>query len=310
MQYLMKEEDLKKVGVYVITNIKNNKKYIGCCIGSFRGRLNGHKRSLRKGIHNNTYLQRAWNKYGEENFNVDIVEIIEIKDKKLIQDREAFYIEKYKTAKRQFGYNMIDYHDGVALHSQESKDKMSAAAQKNYENNLLLYGKGCSPETSQKISKSSKGKKFSKEHKQKIAIATSKARKGTKLSEEHKLNISKGVSGVNNPRYGKKKSEEEKRKQSESLKKKSKEISERVKSNWTLEKRFFMSHKNGVMLEEKDYLEIKNCLIKMMGKDTLKNISEILGKQFKVNSHIITSIKNGKHWSNDYLLNGGYKEWI
>jgi len=54
-------------GVYQIINLINNKIYIGSAI-DFESRFKRHKNSLQKGKHHSILLQRAWNKYGGENF--------------------------------------------------------------------------------------------------------------------------------------------------------------------------------------------------------------------------------------------------
>ena len=71
----MKNADIKKCGVYVITNTVNEKLYVGSTTRSFTKRWNDHKSLLRNNKHHNTHLQRAWNKYGEENFKFEILSI-------------------------------------------------------------------------------------------------------------------------------------------------------------------------------------------------------------------------------------------
>jgi group I intron endonuclease len=63
-----------KSGIYSITNLKNDKKYIGYA-RNIAVRWNHHKSSLKLNCHPNKYLQNSWNKYGEEFFRFDIVEL-------------------------------------------------------------------------------------------------------------------------------------------------------------------------------------------------------------------------------------------
>ena len=65
--------DVSKTGVYVIENLVNGKKYVGSCTRSFRQTWNGHKTDLRRNVHHSQKLQRAYNKYGAENFKFDIL---------------------------------------------------------------------------------------------------------------------------------------------------------------------------------------------------------------------------------------------
>ena len=57
----------KIIGIYEIHNIANNKRYIGKSVDVTK-RLKQHKNKLKKNIHSNVYLQRAWNVYSEQNF--------------------------------------------------------------------------------------------------------------------------------------------------------------------------------------------------------------------------------------------------
>ena len=86
-------------GIYKITCLVNNKSYIGQSV-SIKRRWATHKRELASGIHYNAYLQRAYNKYGKENF---VYEILELCPKEKLNEREQFYINIFDTFKN--GYN-------------------------------------------------------------------------------------------------------------------------------------------------------------------------------------------------------------
>jgi len=60
-------------GIYKIKNIVDEKYYIGSSKNINR-RWDKHRWRLRSNKHENIILQRAWNKYGEENFIFEIVE--------------------------------------------------------------------------------------------------------------------------------------------------------------------------------------------------------------------------------------------
>jgi hypothetical protein len=60
-------------GIYEIRNKINNHKYIGSSV-NIKSRFNKHKNQLKRNRHHNIYLQRAWNKYGKENFEFIILE--------------------------------------------------------------------------------------------------------------------------------------------------------------------------------------------------------------------------------------------
>jgi len=69
----------KKIGIYCIENILNNKKYIGQSI-DIVGRFCNHKNELEYEKHNNDYLQYAYDKYGKENFKFYIIQEFECFD--------------------------------------------------------------------------------------------------------------------------------------------------------------------------------------------------------------------------------------
>ncbi len=54
-------------GVYAIVNRENGKRYVGSAI-NIPKRWREHQRGLQRGCHENSYLQGAWNKYGEGAF--------------------------------------------------------------------------------------------------------------------------------------------------------------------------------------------------------------------------------------------------
>lgn len=59
--------------IYLILNQINGKYYIGSTT-NWKKRKRSHFKQLRKGIHHSLYLQRAFNKYGENNFIFILIE--------------------------------------------------------------------------------------------------------------------------------------------------------------------------------------------------------------------------------------------
>lgn len=78
-------------GIYQIKNIVNGTRYIGSAI-SVKDRLLLHKWQLNKSSHYNKHLQFAWNKYGPESFEFQIVEYCEPID---LITLEQIWINKY-----------------------------------------------------------------------------------------------------------------------------------------------------------------------------------------------------------------------
>ena len=108
-------------GIYVITNITNLMNYVGSSV-CIHKRWNEHKWALGKGIHENSHLQRAWNKYGEEAFSFNLVEECQVTE---LIEREQFWIDFLEFDKL---YNQSKSASSPMLgrkHSEESKAKMS-----------------------------------------------------------------------------------------------------------------------------------------------------------------------------------------
>jgi len=74
---------LHKTGVYEIVNIITNERYIGSAsrvgksnsLSGFYVRFDKHKLLLKNNKHYNIHLQRSYNKYGENNFNFNVLSI-------------------------------------------------------------------------------------------------------------------------------------------------------------------------------------------------------------------------------------------
>ena len=60
------------IGIYKISNIINNKVYIGQSIDIQR-RFSEHMRELNNNCHYNKHLQASYNKYGREAFSCEIL---------------------------------------------------------------------------------------------------------------------------------------------------------------------------------------------------------------------------------------------
>ena len=111
-------------GIYKITSITNGKIYIGCA-SNVRTRINGHLYDLRKDKHNNSYLQRAWTKYGEENFIFEMIEKCDISN---LHAREHYWVNELNCLDRSTGYNIKPTNpNGCSIHSEATIEKLRQA---------------------------------------------------------------------------------------------------------------------------------------------------------------------------------------
>jgi predicted GIY-YIG superfamily endonuclease/DNA-binding MarR family transcriptional regulator len=92
-----------KAGIYKITCKVNGKIYIGSSADCEK-RFRQHVNQLNRGKHHNSHLQRAWDKYGEENFIFEVIERINDKDKLI--EREQYWIDHTKCCDEKVGYNI------------------------------------------------------------------------------------------------------------------------------------------------------------------------------------------------------------
>jgi len=92
-------------GIYVIKNMKNNKIYIGSSV-DLKKREREHFYVLTNNSHHNKHLQKAWNKYGKENFKFDI--LVYISNIEELRHQELLYIKLFNALDTNIGYNISE----------------------------------------------------------------------------------------------------------------------------------------------------------------------------------------------------------
>ena len=195
-----------KQGIYTITNLVNNKIYIGYTF-DFSKRKHEHFKKLRENIHKNKHLQSSWNKYGESNFKFEI--LIECSKETLISE-EHYWANLLRVHDKNYGYNQRPTHPynkiihtpemiekmrnslkGKKLSKESIKKRTETRKRNGYSHSeetkkkIGRKGKIVTEETKQKIISKLIGKKFSKERIQKAI----EGRKGYEHSQETKNKI-------------------------------------------------------------------------------------------------------------------------
>lgn len=206
------------MNIYKITNLINNKIYIG-------------KEVKEKPDYfgSGMYIKRAIKKYGKENFRKDIIQYYEFEEE--LDEMEKFWIRELKSQVPN-GYNIAEGGLGGALftghqHSEESKKKISQSHK--------ALERHCSWQHKLAISKAHKGQIISKEQREKLSIAFKGKSWIERFGEERANEIKEKIrlkrtgqkrpkqslamkgrfTGKNNPMYGKKMTEELKQKKRE-----------------------------------------------------------------------------------------------
>lgn len=161
-------------GVYVIKNLSNGHFYVGSSKDTHH-RWICHKSWLAHDVHDNSYLQNAWNKYGDGTFKFDVIVECDEGDLAWI---EQVYLDRY------WGEGVL-YNLNPRANRLEFTDEIRA-----------------------KIGAASAGRRHSEETKRKISAA----KMGQRHTEATKRQMSMARQGENNHFWGKSHSKETRRK--------------------------------------------------------------------------------------------------
>jgi hypothetical protein len=183
-------------GIYKITNLKNNKVYIGQS-EKLNNREWCHFYWLDRGEHHNEHLQKSYNKYGKENFTFEVIE--ETDD---LNVRELYWINEYGGVNSKLNYNLKD-----PLSNEWSNYVRVKQSKKMLGENNSNFGNKWSEEKKKTQSNKRKGvtleERIGKEKADKVKTKMSKSQKGRTHKKESIEKIRQANIGEKNPAYGK-----------------------------------------------------------------------------------------------------------
>lgn len=99
----MESNNERVMGIYTITHTATGRNYIGSSI-NVQQRWLDHIRTLRRGVHKSSHLQRAWDKYGADAFSFAIIERVE--DVTKLLEREQHFFDLRYAVTGDTGFNV------------------------------------------------------------------------------------------------------------------------------------------------------------------------------------------------------------
>ena len=177
--------------IYLVTNLKNNKRYVGGT-SNYKHRLVCHRSEIKNKCHHNSNIQEDLEKFGYslDDFSFSILEVLETNTEDEIVSKEQEWMDRLIP---EYNINAVaGRYIGEYIRTDAAKEKAN---------------------------KKKRGRKQSQEEKDKRAASIRKywaTHPPIVLSEEKKKHLREINMGNKNPNWGKSRSEESKRKISES----------------------------------------------------------------------------------------------
>lgn len=115
---------MSEPGIYIITNTESGKVYVGSSV-DLRRRQAQHRSRLQRGKHDNSHLQRAWDKYGAGAFRFMVCEYVEGKGQ--LMAREQYWLDFHRLLTEVYNHGLVARHPMLGYkHTDETRAKMSA----------------------------------------------------------------------------------------------------------------------------------------------------------------------------------------
>lgn len=168
------------IGIYLIRNKANNKVYVGQSV-DIKQRWYNHKRELKNGTHYNEHLQKAYNKYGKENFEFKIIEYCTEEE---LDELESKWIKEFDSMNYNKGYNS---ESGGNKNKRFSEERIKAISGKGNP----MYNKHHTEETKEIIRNKNRGQnsKLTVKQVSEIKEMLLKGKSCKELAEKYEVDI-------------------------------------------------------------------------------------------------------------------------
>jgi group I intron endonuclease len=181
--------------VYKIVNLINNKVYVGQTTRSLERRWYDHSNRKSKSC---PALKAAIEKYGKQNFTIEVLEVCESLDK--LNEQECFWILKLNTLSPN-GYNLMT--GGKNQKASEEKKKKQSDAYKDPELRSIISNSSknnwSKPEYRELISKKRKEMWKNPEYREKMSIIRRNSHKNKQLHDKIIAGLLKAVNAKRKP---------------------------------------------------------------------------------------------------------------
>lgn len=172
---------MKTAGLYKIINKVNGKKYVGSS-NNVKKRWRDHKSLLRRGVHHNIHLQSAYNKYGAQNFEYELLK--EVEEEQLLQEEQELLDKLFQQEPANI-YNIGRIARSVMAGSNHTEEVKQILREKLSGEKHPHYGKPVSEEWRNNISRAKK--RFSDEEEEYLYIQNISGKTKAELARE--LNV-------------------------------------------------------------------------------------------------------------------------
>ncbi len=205
-------------GIYMFTCSKNGDRYIGSS-SNIENRRRNHVILLKNKKHHNKHFQNIWNKYGEDSFSFELIEVVD--DLSKLIEREQFWIDLWKpeinkAIKAESGFLGLK-------HKKETKEMLKNIQKNRLKSQELIEAlRRAAIEQNKKHPNPMKGRSLSEDQKKHLREMGKRQFESEESRKKHSDLMKKWMTPemrkrISKAKIGKKQSEETKKKRSKSL---------------------------------------------------------------------------------------------